>query len=98
MKSLYGLEYVELNLDNIDIAYKIQKETWPKDPDYEDLYDKVMQLKEKYTLEDTKTSKTNTLIYSYSLNGKLDLWNNRYLGLREYYDSMKCKGSDKNVI
>ena len=39
MKSLYGLEYVELNLDNIDIAYKIQKETWPKDPDYEDLYD-----------------------------------------------------------
>ena len=159
MKSLYGLEYVELNLDNLDIAYKIQKETWPTDPDYEDLYDKatntkednaiflvydkkdligitgvdvfseypdtiwldwftilkkhrkkgygtkvlldtinyckqlkkydvfrvevthyekrptlylydkVMQLKEEYTLEDTKTSKTNTLIYSYSLNG-----------------------------
>ena len=187
MKSIYGLKYVELNLNNLDIAYKIQKETWPKDPDYEDLYDKatntkedniiflvydknnligitgvdvfseypdtiwldwftilkeyrkreygtkvlldtinyckqlkkydvfrvevtyyekrpalylydkVMQLKEKYTLEDTKTSKTNTLIYSFSLNGKLDLWNNRYLGLREYYGSMKCKGSDKNV-
>lgn len=60
------------------------------------LYDKVMQLKEEYTLEDTSASKTNTLIYSYSLKGKLDLWNNRYLGLREYYSSMKCKRSDKN--
>ena len=55
-----------------------------------------MPLNEEYTVEDTKTSKTNTLIYSYSLCGKLDFWNNRYLGLREYYDSMKCKGSDKN--
>lgn len=53
------------------------------------LYDKVMQLKENYTIEDTETIKSNTIIYSYSLNGKLDLWNNRYLGLIEYYD--KCK-------
>ena len=41
-----------------------------------------MQLKEEYTIEDTKNEKTNTLIYSYSLNGKLDLWNNKYLGLK----------------
>ena len=46
MKSLYGLKYVELNLNNLDIAYKIQKETWPKDPDYEDLYDKATNTKE----------------------------------------------------
>ena len=179
MKSVYGLNYIKLNLDNLDTVYKVQKETWPNDSDYDDLYDKaintkddnvmflvydnntfigitgvdvlkdypntiwldwftilkkyrkkgygtkvlldtinyckqlkkydvfrvevtyyenrpalylyekVMQLKEKYTLEDTFDNKTNTLIYSYSLHGKLDLWNNRYLGLREYYNSMK---------
>ena len=26
----------------MDIAFKIQKETWPEDPDYEDLYDKAI--------------------------------------------------------
>ncbi len=185
MQSLYGLKYVELNLRNLDIAFKIQKETWPEDPDYDDLYykaseprvdnaiflvydmdnligitgvdvlkdypdtiwldwftilkehrkkgygtkvltdtinyckqlnkystfrvevtyydnrpalylyDNVMQVKEKYTAEDTEDNKTNTLIYSYSLNGTLDLWNNRYLGLREYYESMKLDKSDE---
>lgn len=184
MESLYNLTYVPLSLDNFDIAYKIQTETWPKDPDYNDLYDKavntkddniiflvydknnligitgvdvfreypdtiwldwftilekyrkkgygtkvlldtinyckqlkkydafrvevtyykkrpaiylynkIMQVKEEYTVEDTKSNKTNTLIYSYSLNGKLKLWNNRYLGLREYYDSIKNKGNE----
>lgn len=52
------------------------------------LYDKVMQLKEEYTIEDTAKKKNNTLIYSYSLNGKLEPWNNRFLGLREYYDNL----------
>lgn len=47
-----------------------------------------MQTKEDYTIEDTDTIKNNTLIYSYSLNGKLELWNNKYLGLREYYDNL----------
>lgn len=179
MNSLYGLKYVTLNLDNLNIAYEIQKNTWLDDPDYDDLYDKavntkddncfflvydnetligitgvdvfkkypdtiwldwftilpehrrkgygkkvlldtihyckklnrydvfrvettyyenrpalflydkVMQLKEDYTIEDTDTKKNNTLIYSYSLSGKLDLWNNRYLGLCEYYDKLK---------
>jgi len=53
------------------------------------LYDKVMQLRENYTVEDTEDRKNNTIIYSYSLNGKLDPWNNKYLGLREYYDHLK---------
>lgn len=179
MKSLYNLKYEILNLKNLDTAFKIQKETWPNDPDYEDLYDKavntkddncfflvydennligitgvgvnreypktiwldwftilpehrrkgygkkvlldtiqyckklnryddfridttyyegrpalylydeVMQMKEKYTIEDTENLKSNTIIYSYSLNGKLELWNNKYLGLNEYYDRLK---------
>ncbi len=178
MKSLYNLKYEILNLKNLDIAFKIQKETWPDDPDYEDLYDKainkednncfflvydknvlvgitgvdvydkypdtiwldwftilpehrrkgygkkvlldtiyyckklnrynyfrvdttyyenrpalilydkVMQLKEDYTIEDTENYKNNFIIYSYSLNGKLEPWNNKYLGLKDYYD--KC--------
>jgi len=179
MNSSYGLIYKQVDIKNMEIAIKIQKETWPNDPDYDDiydkavntkddnilflvydkdtligitgvdvfkeyldtiwldwftilnnhrrkgygekvlldtinyckglkkynafrvettyyekrpavfLYDKVMQVKEEYTLEDTAESKTNTLIYSYALNGKIELWNNRYLGLREYYNSMK---------
>ncbi len=179
MKSLYDLKYEIINLENLEIAYNIQKDIWSNSADYEDLYDKatntkddncfflvynedeligitgvdvlreypetiwldwfailpqhrkkgygkkvlldtiqycknlnrydvfrvettyyenrpalflydkVMQLKENYTIEDTETAKNNTIIYSYSLNGKLDLWNNRYLGLSEYYD--KCK-------
>lgn len=33
MKSHFGLEYVQLNMENLNIAYKIQKETWPDDHD-----------------------------------------------------------------
>ncbi len=176
MESLYNLKYEIGSLKNLDTAFKIQKETWPDDPDYNDLYDKaintkddncfflvydkevligitgvyveeeypdtiwldwftilpehrrkgygkkvlldtieyckklhqytsfridttyyekrpavilydkVMQLKEDYTIEDTEDHKNNFLIYSYSLKGKLEPWNNKYLGLREYYD------------
>lgn len=179
MESLYGLTYKIIDLNNLDIAFKIQKETWPDDPDYQDLYDKavntkddncfflvydkktligitgvdvydkypdtiwldwftilpehrrkgygkkvlldaieyckklnrydyfridttyyenrpalilydkVMQLKEDYTAEDTDTIKNHTIIYSYSFNGKLDLWNNKYLGLTEHYDNLE---------
>lgn len=179
MKSLYGLKYKILDLDNLNIAYKIQSENFKNDPDYEDLYDKavnmkddncmflvydnetligmtgvdvyreypdtvwldwftvlsehrrkgygekilldtieyckklnrydafrieityyknrpalflydkIMELKENYTIEDTENLKNNTIIYSYSLNGKLNLWANKYLGLREYYDKLK---------
>lgn len=179
MESLYNLRYELLNLKNLNIAFKIQKKTWPDDPDYADLYDKavntkvdncfflvydkdllvgitggdvydkypdtiwldwftilpeqrrkgygkkvlldiiyyckklkkydyfridttydenrpalilydkVMQLKEDYTIEDTEDYKNHFIIYSYGLNGKLELWNNKYLGLKNYYD--KCK-------
>ncbi len=178
MESLYDLKYEILNLENLDMAFKIQKETWPSDPDYNDLhdkavntwddncfflvydkesligitgvdvfkeypdtiwldwfcilpehrrkgygekvlkdtiqyckkidryntfrvettyyesrpalflYDKVMMMKEDYIAEDTDTLKNNTLIYSYLLKGKLEPWNNRYLGLCEYYDNL----------
>ena len=176
MKSLYNLKYEILSLENLDIAFKIQKDTWPDEPDYEDLYDKavntdddncffivydndilvgitgvdvydkykdtiwldwftilpehrrkgygekvlldtinyckslnkfesfridttyyenrpalvlydkIMQLKETYTIEDTEKDKNNFMIYSYGLNGKLKAWNNKYLGLKDYYD------------
>lgn len=52
------------------------------------LYDKVMDLCEKYTAEDTDEKKYNYLIYTYGLHNKIKPWNNRYLGLNEYYD--KC--------
>ena len=52
------------------------------------LYDKVMHYKEKYTKEDTKDDKMQTLIYTYTLNGELEPWDNKYLGLREYYNSL----------
>ena len=179
VKSSFELNYIPINLDNIGLAYKIQKETWPDDPDYDDLYDKatnplddncffivydkseligitgvdvfrqypediwldwftvlpkyrrkgygekilldtinyckslnryknfrievtyqenrpalflydnVMEIKEDYTAEDTEDYKTQTLIYTYHLNGNLELWDNKYLGLREYYKSME---------
>lgn len=178
MESLFNLEYKILNLESLDVAFKIQKESWPDDPDYEDLYEKatnpkddncfflvydnntligltgvdiypqypdtiwldwftilpkfrkhgygkkvlldtinycknlhkyeyfridttyyesipalilynkVMHLQEDYTIEDTEDEKNEFVIYTYSLNGKLQYWNNRYLGLKEYYD--KC--------
>lgn len=179
MLSLFGLRYIPVDLNNLDIAYKIQKEQWPDDPDYNDLYDKatntaddnveflvyngfdligitgvdfineykdsiwlnwftilpkyrrngfgkkvlidtieyckglnkfknfrldttyykdrpalflydkIMQLKENYTIEDTNEYKNNFLIYTYGLNGKPEPWNNRYLGLKEYYDTCR---------
>lgn len=179
MKSQYGLKYKLLNLENLETAYNIQKEIWPDDPDYNDLYDKatntkddncfflvydnddligitgvdvddrfldtiwldwfailpefrrkgygekvlqdtieysrnlkkykffrvdttyyenrpaiflydkVMHLKEDYTLEDTPTHKNEFLIYTYSFVKEIEPWNNRYLGLREYYDNLK---------
>lgn len=172
MDSLYGLTYEKLNLSNLSIAYKIQKEEWPDEEAYDDLYDKainptddncfflvydkneiigiagvdfydeypdsiwldwfcvlsmhrrkgygkkilldvikycenldkynyfrvdttyyenrpalflydkIMHLKEEYTIEDTEDCKNNYLVYTYSFNGKLEPWNNKYLGLK----------------
>lgn len=179
MKSKFNLTYQLLDIHSLDTAFKIQKETWPEDQDYEDLYDKamhpkddncfflvydkevligitgvdvydkypdsiwmdwftilptyrrkgygkkvlldtilyckqlnkydyfrldttyyenrpalflydqVMHLREEYTKEDTEECKNQFLIYTYSFHDKIEPWNNRYLGLKEYYDSCK---------
>ena len=46
MKSLYNLKYEIINLENLEIAYNIQKSIWPNCPDYEDLYDKATNTKD----------------------------------------------------
>lgn len=48
-----------------------------------------MHLREDYTIEDTKDCKTNFLIYTYCLKGELKPWNNKFLGLRNFYDKLK---------
>lgn len=82
-------------LDTIDYCKKLNKYEYLRlDTTYWDgrpaisLYDKVMSFKEKYTIEDKEKSH-NWWIYTYSLKGKKELWNNRYIGLSRYYD--KCK-------
>ena len=47
------------------------------------LYDKIMNIKEEYTVEENDTGAT--LIYTYNFTEKSELWNNRYLGLNDYY-------------
>ena len=51
------------------------------------LYDKVMNVKEEYTIEENQTDVT--LIYTYNFTEKSELWNNRYLGLNDYYSNLK---------
>lgn len=46
MKALYGLKYIKLDLNNLNLAYEIQRTTWPDDPDYDDLYDKAVNTKD----------------------------------------------------
>ena len=69
MKSLYGLKYVELNLDNLDIAYKIQNETWPKDPDYDDLEQTLLVSQDNIKPDRTQED----LIYEIMLKYGIDL-------------------------
>lgn len=54
------------------------------------LYDKVMSVKELYTAENKNADKP-TLIYTYNFTDKCELWNNRYLGLNEYYDNLESE-------
>lgn len=179
MLSRFGLKYIPVDLENLKLAYKIQKEQWPEEPDYNDLYDKainttsdnieflvynnetligitgvdvigkfrdsiwlgwftilpkyrrngfgkkvlldtieyckglnkynnfridtvyyedrpslflydkIMDLREDYTCEDTNEYKNNFLIYTKGLNSEPEPWNNRYLGLKKYYDECK---------
>ena len=46
MESQYGLIYEKINLDNLNIAYEIQKNIWKDEPDYDDLYDKATDAKD----------------------------------------------------
>lgn len=82
-------------LDTIDYCKKLNRYNYFRlDTTYYEnrpaliLYDKIMQLKEDYTIEDTEDYKNDFIIYSYGLRGKLEPWNNKYLGLKDCYD--KC--------
>lgn len=82
-------------LDTIDYCKKLNKYLYFRvDTTYYEnrpalfLYDKVMDLREDYTAEDTDEKKHEYLIYTYALKGEVKPWNNRYLGLNEYYE--KC--------
>lgn len=46
MNSLYNLIYVQVNEENMSIAYNIQKKQWPDTPDYSDIYDKAVNTKD----------------------------------------------------
>ena len=57
-----------------------------------------MDLCEYYTAEDTDNKNYEYLIYTYLFQGKVKPWNNRYLGLNEYYDVYKnCSTSSVRV-
>ncbi len=66
-------------LDTIEYCKILKNEVFRVETTYYEnkpalfLHDKVMEMKEEYTIEDIDTRKNNTLIYSYSLNGKLEL-------------------------
>ena len=91
----------QILLDTIEYARKLEKflyfrvETtyWEERPAIS-LYDKIMPIKEKYTMEDTKKHCRNTLIYTYNFTDKTELWNNRYLDLNNYYMNLKESGKD----
>lgn len=52
------------------------------------LYDKIMDLKEKYTRENTEEIDHGYLIYTYNLKrtNYTRPWDNRFIGLVDYYD------------
>ena len=68
------------------LYFRVETDYWEGRPAVA-LYDKVMGVKEEYTVEESHTDVT--LIYTYNFTDKCELWNNRYLGLNDYYD--KCK-------
>ena len=66
------------------LYFRIETTYW-KDRPALILYDKIMPFKEKYTAEDTDTYSYNRLIYTYNYTNKKEMWNNRFLGLNDYY-------------
>ena len=83
--------------DTIEYAKKIGKflyfrveTTYWKGRPAVSLYDKVMHVKEEYTVENKNKDKP-ILIYTYNYTDKSELWNNRYLDLNNYYEALdKC--------
>lgn len=71
------------------LYFRLDTTYWDKRPAIY-LYDLVMDLREEYTIEDTETKKHNYLIYTYDLKktGYIKPWNNRYLGLVNYYENL----------
>lgn len=79
-------------LDTINYCKKLKKYSYFRiDTTYYEnrpalfLYDEIMELCENYTVENTDDQNYKYLIYTYALHGKIKPWNNRYLGLNEYY-------------
>ena len=69
------------------LYFRVETTYWEGRPAVS-LYDKVMNIKEEYTVENEKTDNP-TLIYTYNFTDKAENWNNRYLGLNEYYTKLK---------
>lgn len=54
------------------------------------LYKKIMQTVEPYNNPNDENYENSTLIYSYSLkNHKIELWENKYIGIKEYEEQSK---------
>ena len=88
----FGKQILEDTIDYVrdlrDFLYfRIETTYWKGRPAVS-LYDKIMQIKEKYTLENDNKNNP-TLIYTYCFTEKCELWNNRYLGLNNYYGRLK---------
>lgn len=88
----FGKQILEETIDYVRdlrefLYFRIETIYW-KDRPAVSLYDKIMQIKEKYTLENDNKNNP-TLIYTYCFTGKCELWNNRYLGLNNYYGRLK---------
>lgn len=92
----------QILLDTIAYARKLERflyfrveTTYWKNRPAVILYDKIMTIKEKYTIEDTKEHSRNILIYTYNFTNKTELWNNRYLDLNNYYTNLKKLKNEK---
>jgi len=88
----FGKQILEDTIDYVRdlrefLYFRVETTYWKGRPAVS-LYDKIMQIKEKYTLENDNKNNP-TLIYTYCFTGKCELWNNRYLGLNNYYGRLK---------
>ena len=71
------------------LYFRVETTYWKGRPAVS-LYDKVMHVKEEYTVENKSLDKP-TLIYTYNYTDKRELWNNRYLALKDYYKELGNK-------